>query len=172
MCNRGIFFGSETFRQVQTGYVHQTIPDEHLAGQPVYIAPAPPGAEAPVETGSSTGTEADKLRAHYLAVGEAQGHKFGEGLPGSKPPDFNLVLKPGQTGTPGPASGPAKPVAQAAPAGKPIATASSAPAAAVPGPRPPAPASGSRPPAPAAAPGPPPPAPDSSVPVSERPHNE
>jgi hypothetical protein len=108
------------------------------------------------------GTEADKLRAHYKAVGDAQNHKFGEGLPGSKPPDFNLSLKPGQ----GPANqGPAAP--------KPTSTTASSPA---PEPRPSAPSSAPRPRPPA--PGVQPPASTSSPaaapeqPVSERPHNE
>ncbi len=151
--------------------IHQTIPDEHLTGQPVYIAPAPPGTEAPVEAGTSSGTEADKLRAHYKAVGDAQNHKFGEGLPGSKPPDFNLSLKPAQTvaqaGTPAPAA------AGQPPAGggrAPVnAAANAAPQPAAPKPKP-VPPPGAAAPAPASTPQPP--APDSSVPVSERPHNE
>jgi rod shape-determining protein MreC len=86
--------------------VHQVIPEALPAHQPVYIAPAPPapqnsqaepGAAAPGGPGSATGTEADKLRAQYKAIGDAQNHKFGEGLPGSKPPDFNLQL-PGAGG--------------------------------------------------------------------------
>src|SRR5579871_1273701 len=86
--------------------VHQTIPTEQVASQPVYIAPAVPGADSTPagEPMAPTGTEADRLRARYKAIGDAQNHKFGEGLPGSKPPDFNLGLKPAQ------------PVAQAAPA--------------------------------------------------------
>ena len=36
--------------------------------------------------GGLAGTDADKLRSQYKAVGDAQKHKFGEGLPGSKPP--------------------------------------------------------------------------------------
>jgi hypothetical protein len=39
--------------------------------------------------GAVSGTEADRLRTQYKAIGDAQGHKFGEGLPGQKPPDFN-----------------------------------------------------------------------------------
>lgn len=161
--------------------VHQAIPSEQLAYQPVYIAPAPPNVpQGPAEPAAPGGTEADKLRAHYKALGDAQNHKFGEGLPGSKPPDFNLVLKPGQ----GPGTGGQVPVSSVppkkplhppapAPAPKPTATAaaptSSSPA---PGPRPPAPVS--RP----AAPGASAPAPDAqksapaALPVSERPPNE
>jgi len=57
--------------------------------------PPPPGAqedEAPAAPGAkpNVGTEADRLRERYKNIGQAQGHKFGEGAPGSKPPDFNL----------------------------------------------------------------------------------
>jgi rod shape-determining protein MreC len=159
--------------------VHQTIPNEQTAYQPIYIAPAPPGVTPePAEPAAPGGTEADKLRAHYKALGDAQNHKFGEGLPGSKPPDFNLALKPGQgpgaggpgsaakqgpeAGGQGPATPPAKAVPQApVPARKPTTTATE-PASSSPAPdaRPPVPASGPQPPAP------------DSVPISERPHNE
>src|SRR5690349_15816839 len=78
--------------------VHQIIPNEQTSSQPIYIAPAAPGpAATPVDTGTPGGTEADKLRARYKLIGDAQGHKFGEGPPGTKPPDFNITLKPGQT---------------------------------------------------------------------------
>jgi rod shape-determining protein MreC len=96
--------------------VHQAIPEAPVANQPVYIAPPPPagpsvqgprGASgatgisgASGATGSaaaSGGTEADKLRAKYKAIGDAQNHTFGEGPPGSKPPNFNYPA-PGATG--------------------------------------------------------------------------
>jgi hypothetical protein len=41
-------------------------------------------------------TDADRLREKYRAVGEAQNHKFGEGAPGSTPPNFNLPPAPKQ----------------------------------------------------------------------------
>ena len=76
--------------------VHQEIPDTPPGYQPVYIAPPPPvgneGKEAVTPSGTAgaaSRTEADRLRTQYKAMGDAQGHKFGEGLPGSKPPDFN-----------------------------------------------------------------------------------
>jgi rod shape-determining protein MreC len=82
--------------------VHQNIPEAPPANQPVYIAPPPPQASesgagtAPGGPGSGSGTEADKLRTMYKAIGDAQNHKFGEGLPGSKPPNFNMpVPQPG-----------------------------------------------------------------------------
>lgn len=36
-------------------------------------------------------TDADRLMEWYRYVGAAQGHVFGQGLPGSPPPDFNLA---------------------------------------------------------------------------------
>jgi rod shape-determining protein MreC len=89
--------------------VHQEIPDAPPVSQPVYIAPAPPSAGVTLEgqpadaasTAASpagaqpSGTEADKLRSIYKATGEAQKHTFGEGLPGTKPPDFTKLPAPG-----------------------------------------------------------------------------
>jgi len=144
--------------------VHQAIPDEPVANQRVYIAPAPPAAaQAASNVPPATGTEADKLRTLYKAVGDAQGHKFGEGLPGAKPADFNLkvpVTPPGAAPagaaktTPPPAEQAPKPVPP------PLTTASPANRTAAP-------------PAPAAAPAPPgpvPPAPPDDV--AQRPHNQ
>jgi rod shape-determining protein MreC len=77
---------------------HQAIPDTPPVAQPVYIAPPPPAPQTgeqpanPSPTSANpaapSGTEADKLRAIYKSVGDAQNHNFGEGPPGSKPPDF------------------------------------------------------------------------------------
>ncbi len=71
----------------------------------MYIAPPPPEgrlrirlpamrARRPRAPASSAApsTEADRLRARYKAIGDEQNHVFGEGLPGSKPPNFNLPL--------------------------------------------------------------------------------
>ena len=49
-------------------------------------------------------TAADRLKRRYLRIGEAQGHRFGEGEPGSPAPDFNLRTArprplPGDTST-------------------------------------------------------------------------
>jgi rod shape-determining protein MreC len=94
--------------------VHQAIPDTPPANQPVFIGAPPPAdtVKLPDNPGNSpsgapAGTEADKLRTQYKDIGEAQGHKFGEGTPGSKPPDFNLKL-PGPLGAPA-APPPSKP---------------------------------------------------------------
>jgi rod shape-determining protein MreC len=85
---------------------HQPIPDTPPVNQPVFIGSPPPtdAMKPPANPGNAppgapTGTEADKLRTQYKDIGAAQGHKFGEGVPGSKPPDFNLKL-PGPVGTP------------------------------------------------------------------------
>ena len=101
--------------------VHQAIPEVPLAAanEPVHMTPPPP-PPAPGAAGleddlhkSGAETDADRLRDRYKQIGDAQGHKFGEGLPGSKPPDFNL--KPpaagGQTAVP-----PAPPAAAPKPA--------------------------------------------------------
>ncbi len=86
--------------------VHQDIPVTPPSDQPVYIAPPPPSGTAPAPAAdaapadgtrpASGGTEADRLRSVYKSVGEAQKHTFGEGLPGSKPPDFTKLPNPGQ----------------------------------------------------------------------------
>ncbi|SPE34813.1 Rod shape-determining protein MreC [Candidatus Sulfopaludibacter sp. SbA6] len=107
--------------------VHQEIPDTPQVNQPIYIAPPPPiattQATAPTGTTGATGTDADKLRAIYKAVGEEQGHTYGVGEVGSKPPDFTKLpsTQPGGRVPPGaPASrGPAA----AGPAGAPAPTA-------------------------------------------------
>ena len=75
--------------------VHQTVPGASNASAAVHLQSLPP-ADSPLaptpSTAATSGTDADKLRDRYKAVGEAQGHKFGEGLPGSKPPDFNAPI--------------------------------------------------------------------------------
>jgi rod shape-determining protein MreC len=100
---------------------HQPIPDTPPVNQPVFIGSPPPtdAMKPPANPGNAppgapTGTEADKLRTQYKDIGAAQGHKFGEGVPGSKPPDFNLKL-PGPVGTPAAGQSPAA----APPASKP-----------------------------------------------------
>ena len=133
---------------ILTEGVHQAIPDQAVANQPVYIAPPlPAGDQAAAQP--IAGTEADKLRATYKAVGEAQKHTYGEGPPGTKPPDFTKLppagaLPPAAPGSPAntppaPVSAPPQPAAAASPAVKPT-------------------------------PSKPPPAP--GIPVAERPHAE
>lgn len=114
----GLQHGLEDVLIVLQG-VHQEIPDTAPSNQPIYIAPAPPGANSPAPSEQTaapgvTGTEADKLRAIYQSAGDAQNHTFGAGLPGSKPPDFTKL--PSLSGTP-PAPAPTPPrTAQPSPA--------------------------------------------------------
>lgn len=106
--------------------VHQELPAASPVSQPIYIAPVPPAEEhktpAQVEgenpnpgaTPAAPGTEADRLRQAYKAVGEAQNHTFGVGLPGSKPPDFTKMGMPANT-PPAPGRGSAAPDAPTQP---------------------------------------------------------
>jgi rod shape-determining protein MreC len=102
---------------ILTEDVHQDIPDAPVTNQPVYIAPPPPLSNAPVTDlpPGTSGTEADKLRSLYKSVGEAQNHTYGEGEPGSRPPDFSKL--PSKTpGAPGSAGGVPPPAALGDPA--------------------------------------------------------
>jgi rod shape-determining protein MreC len=79
--------------------VHQEIPDSPPGIQPVYIAPPPPGSGSsaegtPAPAGPSGGTEADRLQSAYKALGQQQGHDFGDNLPGQKAPDFTKLGQP------------------------------------------------------------------------------
>ena len=67
------------------------IPDTPPTSQPVFIAPPSRDATPGQEPQQTVGTEADKLRSAYKTVGEEQNHFFGEGTPGSRPPDFSKV---------------------------------------------------------------------------------
>ncbi len=107
--------------------VHEEIPELKVSNQPVYLAPPPPAEPgeapgAPAQAAPTGGpnnaavgpTDADRIREHYKEVGEAQGHKFGENPPGSKPADFNLQVKPGETppsSSPPPRAPPSQPKA-------------------------------------------------------------
>jgi rod shape-determining protein MreC len=91
--------------------VHQEIPDPRTASSEVYVGPPPPAAAEAEPPLTGSGTEADRLRERYRAVGEAQGHKFGEGLPGSRPPDFNVKPPPAAPAAQ-PAPGAAAPATQ------------------------------------------------------------
>ena len=98
--------------------VHQPIPELTAVSGPVHLQPsAPAEPEAAPIPGVRTGpgTEADRLIDRYRAIGEAQGHKFGEGVPGSKPPDFNLKPEAAKPNAAAPAPpGVAQPVAPGA----------------------------------------------------------
>jgi len=81
--------------------VHQRIPDAPSGMQPIYIAAPPPGNESKPAgpwPAAPVGTEADRLRSQYQALGEEQKHTYGENPPGAKPPDFTRLANPGAAG--------------------------------------------------------------------------
>ncbi len=88
--------------------VHEQIPERMIASPGYKILAPPPEAPAgseqaqpPSATPQTTlVTDADRLREQYRQAGEAQKHVFGEGLPGSKPPDFTKIQ--GIRGSPSP----------------------------------------------------------------------
>jgi hypothetical protein len=97
--------------------VHQAIPEAPPANAPVYLGTPPPqapGEQKAVEPAGPVGTDADKLVQKYKQIGAAENHKFGEGGPGAKPPDFNIKVPPpgggpgadGETGRHGDAANP------------------------------------------------------------------
>jgi len=98
--------------------VHQAIPEAQAGTGPVYLGtpPPPPPGQAPQPAGASPETDADKLVQKYREIGAAENHTYGEGTPGSKPPDFNIKLPP--AGAPPPAAG-AKQTGPATPAAPP-----------------------------------------------------
>jgi rod shape-determining protein MreC len=91
--------------------VHQAIPEVPPPVQPLYIAPSPPADNKPAETapaGTTGGTEADRLRAQYKGIGEAQNHTYGTNPAGAKPPDFTHLGSP-QAQSPQPVQQPPAP---------------------------------------------------------------
>lgn len=86
---------------VVTEGVHQALPERGEVQQPTALLPpaseADDGIEAELTSRPSPLdvdlTDADRLRRQYERVGAAQGHTFGEGLPGSRPPNFNLRIE-------------------------------------------------------------------------------
>lgn len=75
--------------------VHQEIPDGQSASNGYKILPSPgdkpPDAPQAASQTPALSTDADRLREQYKEAGQAQGHVFGEGLPGSTPPDFTKI---------------------------------------------------------------------------------
>jgi len=103
--------------------VHQEIPEAPSTDAPVFLAPdlkpdAAASGDATAQPRATAGTQADKLMDQYRKIGDAQKHTFGEGAPGSLPPNFNLKV-PGVN-------------APASPAGTAPAPTTSKPAAATP----------------------------------------
>jgi rod shape-determining protein MreC len=75
--------------------VHQEVPGGEVASPSYTILPAPTEAVTQTpEGGPPAGTlitDADRLRAIYKDVGVQQKHTYGEGPPGTKPPDFTKI---------------------------------------------------------------------------------
>jgi hypothetical protein len=86
--------------------VHQEVPAGELAAPGYRIQPLPPDAVSEIPQGApqpgALATDADRLRAIYKQAGADQKHVYGEGVPGSKPPDFTKI--PSVHGAPPPAS--------------------------------------------------------------------
>jgi len=110
--------------------VHQAIPELAPANAPIYLGTPPPSApgEQAVQPAGPVGTDADRLLEKYRQIGTAENHKFGEGAPGTKPPDFNIKVTPagaegsdaetrrrGDAATPSTVQAPAKPASPVAP---------------------------------------------------------
>jgi len=121
--------------------VHQEIPEGVIAspGYKILAPPAVSGSDSQAAAGTTAAqaTDADRLRQIYKQAGASQNHVFGEGTPGSKPPDFTKIpnlrgaapagnANPAVPGQPG--------VASNSPAGPPGAAASKPVAPAVPPP--------------------------------------
>ncbi len=91
----GLQGGAEEVLIVLQG-VHQPIPDAASAapGYKILAAPTDASAQTPQAEGGQPSvlvTDADRLREQYKQAGAAQNHVFGEGTPGSKPPDFTKI---------------------------------------------------------------------------------
>ncbi len=86
---------------VVTKGVHQALPERREVQQPTALLPpasdAGDGGQVDLTARPSPLdvdlTDADRLRRQYERIGAAQGHTFGEGLPGSRPPNFNLKIE-------------------------------------------------------------------------------
>ncbi len=101
---------------VVTVGVHQALPERGEPQQPTTLLPPTSDAEDGIESELTSRpsaldvdlTDADRLRRQYERIGAAQGHIFGEGLPGSRPPNFNLSIdsasEPAETPAPPPQS--------------------------------------------------------------------
>jgi rod shape-determining protein MreC len=72
--------------------VHQSIPDAHPEDAPEFLAPDISASDQTAPSDSVGLTAADKLRDQYKKIGDAQKHVFGEGAPGTAPPNFNLKV--------------------------------------------------------------------------------
>src|SRR5208337_4964084 len=90
----GMQGGAEEVLIVLQG-VHQEVPAGELATPGYRIMPLPADAMSEIPQGApepgAMGTDADRLRAIYKQAGADQKHVYGEGVPGSKPPDFTKI---------------------------------------------------------------------------------
>jgi len=72
--------------------VHGAIPDAPPPDQPVHLLAPPPtdgtSADAPAESGAHL-TDLDRATQNTRAIGEAQGHKFGD--KNTPAPNYNLA---------------------------------------------------------------------------------
>lgn len=84
--------------------VHQAIPEEAAPDTPVFLAPDVNPNDQTKYSAAGAQTTADKLMDQYKKIGDAQKHVFGEGLPGTPPPNFNLKV-PGVNAPAQPAAG-------------------------------------------------------------------
>src|SRR5579863_2628440 len=105
--------------------VHQEVPGAEIASPAYTILAAPTEAAAQTPEGApqpgALATDADRLRAIYKDVGAEQKHTYGEGPPGTKPPDFTKL--PSLHGVPPPNAGqpaPGATTAKSAPASAPV----------------------------------------------------
>jgi rod shape-determining protein MreC len=126
--------------------IHQDIPEVASTEGPVFLAPdVKPDKSQQTQIDPRSGTQADQLLDKYRKLGEAQKHQFGEGGPGTPPPNFNLKVPgvnapaaPGTTPTPKPVTAPG-PNGAAPVITKPVppSGATATPPAATPAPKPP-----------------------------------
>jgi rod shape-determining protein MreC len=94
--------------------VHQEVPGVEAPSTGYAILPPPAGSAVQTPEGAprpdALSTDADRLRAIYQEVGSEQKHTYGEGVPGSKPPDFTrLPSLNGGGPPPGAGAAPASP---------------------------------------------------------------
>ena len=118
----GMQGGAEEVLIVLQG-VHQEVPAGELASPSYRIMPLPPDAVSETPQGApqpgAMGTDADRLRAIYKQAGADQKHVYGEGIPGSKPPDFTKIPSVHSGAPPTSAVAPPPAVPQTAPKPKP-----------------------------------------------------
>ncbi len=120
----GLQNGPEEVLIIMQG-VHQSIPEvqAQVSSPRVYIGPEVAGEKTAADSKASPktllSTDADRLREKYKTMGDAQNHVFGEGTPGSKPPDFNLKIPAPGAPAPVPAKPPAVQGSTAAPVKRP-----------------------------------------------------